>query len=189
MRAVEEGFNAVRFDFRGNGESDGEFIEQTLSSRIEDLKAVIEHFSPEKYVLFGSSFGGKVVLHASLELEPNAVIGRAPVTYGEIMEEYRSRVEDEGKFRHHPGATIDERFFEDFDTYSFSEVTGNLDAPVAIFQGSQDRKVRAKTALKAARELETDVMLQKFQGENHSFSEEAERRMQRQMFDWLESQK
>ena len=52
-QAAEAGFNAVRFDFRGNGESDGEFVEQTLSSRIKDLKSVIEHFNPSKYALFG----------------------------------------------------------------------------------------------------------------------------------------
>jgi len=43
-RIVEEGWNAVRFDFRGNGESDGEFIENGLSSKIMDLETVIEHF-------------------------------------------------------------------------------------------------------------------------------------------------
>jgi len=46
-RIVEEGWNAVRFDFRGNGESDGDFIDQNLSKKIEDLKSVINFFEPQ----------------------------------------------------------------------------------------------------------------------------------------------
>lgn len=186
QKAVEKGWNAVRFDFRGNNESDGDFIDQTLSSKIKDLKAVVEHFQPVKYIFFGSSFGGKVIFHASEDLEPAALIGRAPVTYNEIMDKYRSVVENKGEFTHHPGATIDMRFVKDLDTYSFKDVTGSLEFPVVIFHGAEDTTVHPEHSFRASQKLDTDVMLQKFQGENHSFSEEAESRMQEQMFDWLE---
>ncbi len=185
--AVENGFNAVRFDFRGNGESDGDFIEQTLSSKIEDLKAVVEHFSPESYVFFGSSFGGKVAFHASLEFEPEAVVGRAPVTYNSIMEKYRSVVDNKGEFTHHEGATIDQRFFDDFDTYSFDDVAETLSIPVAIFHGGADTTVHIENTWDAADALQTDVVVQKLEGEKHRFSEEAEQKMQEMMFDWLSS--
>lgn len=187
-KAVEEGWNAVRFDFRGNGESDGDFIDQSLSSRIEDLKAVVEHFAPEEYVVFGSSFGGKVALHFAAEHDPEAVIGRAPVTYNEIMEKYRSVVEEKGEFTHHPGATIDRRFYEDFDSYSFEEAASKIDVPVAIFHGSNDTTVHVENSEKAFSELEKDTMLQKFEGEKHSFSEEGERKMQEMIFKWLKVQ-
>ena len=39
-RAVESGYNAVRFDFRGCGDSDGSFVDQTLSDKLADLQAV-----------------------------------------------------------------------------------------------------------------------------------------------------
>ncbi|MFB6147679.1 MAG: alpha/beta hydrolase, partial [Candidatus Nanohaloarchaea archaeon] len=133
-KAVEEGWNAVRFDFRGNGESGGRFIEQTLSSKIQDLEAVVEHFEPSRYVLFGSSFGGKVVFHSDLDSE--ALVLKAPVTYSRIMDKFREVVEEKGEFQHHPGATIDGRFFEDFDRYSFGDV--EIEVPVAIFHGGED---------------------------------------------------
>lgn len=184
-KMVEEGWNAVRFDFRGNGESDGDFIDQGLSSKITDLKAVVEYFDPEKYVLFGSSFGGKVILHAATDLEPERVIGRAPVTYNQIMEKYRAVVDNKGEFTHHPGATIDQRFYEDFDKYSFDEVADKLDIPVAIFHGAKDTTVHPENSFKAAEALETDVMIQKLKGEKHSFSESAESYMINQMISWL----
>ncbi len=185
-RVSEEGWNAVRFDFRGNGNSSGDFIEQTLSSKIEDLKAVVDHFQPRRYVFFGSSFGGKVAFHASLDMEPEAVIGRAPVTYNEIMEKFRAAVEKKGEFTHHPGATVDHRFFDDFDRYNFCDVADKLDVPVAIFHGADDTTVHPEHSFTAAEELQTDIMLQKLKGEKHSFSEEAEKRMREQMLDWLD---
>lgn len=184
--AQEQGWNAVRFDFRGNGESDGDFIEQDLTSRIEDLKAMVEHFSPGEYALFGSSFGGKVVFHAAMELTPLALIGKAPVTYSEIMEKFKAVVEEKGRFEYIDGKPIDERFIEDLESYSFEDVTDNLDIPVAIFHGSADTTVHPEHSFRAAQELETEVMLQKFRGEKHKFSEEAEEKMRRHMFQWLD---
>lgn len=183
-RAVEEGFNAVRFDFRGNGESDGEFIDQTLSSKIKDLEAVIDHFDPEEYVVFGSSFGGKVALHHSKDSEAESTILRAPVTYNEIMEKYRSVVEEKGEFTHHEGATIDMRFFEDLDKHGFDQVK-DIQKPVAIFHGGSDSTVHIENSTEAVKEFETDVFLQKFEGEKHSFSDAAEENMLDLMFKWL----
>lgn len=185
-KMVKDGWNAVRFDFRGNGESDGEFIEQGLSSKINDLKAVVEHFDPENYVLFGSSFGGKVVFHSSMELKPEAVVGRAPVTYNQIMDKYKAIIEKKGKFTHHPGATIDKRFYEDLEKHEFEEVVNSLDKPVAIFHGADDTTVHPEHSFKAAESLETEVLLHKLKGENHSFSEDAENRFMDLLSNWLE---
>ena len=186
-KAVEEGWNAVRFDFRGNGESDGDFIDQSLSSKIKDLEAAVNYFEPDSYVVFGSSFGGKVVFHFTAENDPEAVIGRAPVTYNSIMEKYRSVIEEKGEFTHHPGATIDERFYDDLDTYSFKECAERIDVPVAIFHGAADSTVHIENSIEAFGELGTDTMLQKFKGEKHSFSEKADQKMQKMIFNWLET--
>lgn len=185
-RAVEEGFNAVRLDFRGNGESDGEFIDQNLSSRIDDLEAVINFMEPEKIVLFGMSFGGKVVFHATQRIDVRAVIAKSPVTYNSIMDKFREVVKEKGEYTHFGDKTIDQRFFDDFDSYSFSDVARSIDAPVAIFHGGADTTVHFENSTEAAEELDTDVLLQKFKGENHKMSDEAERKLRDTMFSWLE---
>ncbi|ADB63774.1 alpha/beta hydrolase fold protein (plasmid) [Haloterrigena turkmenica DSM 5511] len=95
-RAVEHGYNAVRFDFRGCGASDGRFVDQTLSDKLADLHAVLEYVAPPSIVLFGSSFGGKVAFHAAVDDERvEAVATRAPVTYNRAFDEYRAIVERE----------------------------------------------------------------------------------------------
>ncbi|MFB6204137.1 MAG: alpha/beta hydrolase family protein [Candidatus Nanohaloarchaea archaeon] len=186
--AVENGFNPVILDFRGNGESSGEFIDQDLSSRIKDLKAVIKHFDPERYVLFGTSFGGKVALHAAPELEPEAVIGKAPVTYNRIMDKFRAAVEEKGEFEYIDGKPIDQRFFDDLDSQPFEAVVGEIDAPVAIFHGGADTTVHPEHSLKTVKNLEGETLFHRLEGEEHSFTEKGKERMLSLMFDWLSPQ-
>lgn len=185
-RAVEEGYNAVRFDFRGNGESDGDFIDQSLSSRIADLEACMNFFEPEKIYLFGMSFGGKVVLHATEDLEVEALVLKSPVTYNSIMDKFREVVEEKGTYTHFGDKTIDERFFEDFDTYSFEEVTSGLDLPVAVFHGGADTTVHFENSAEAVKAFETEALLYKLEGEGHSMSDGGEKKLKDMMFAWLD---
>ncbi|WP_414837627.1 alpha/beta hydrolase family protein [Candidatus Nanosalina sp. VS9-1] len=186
-RASEEGFNAVRFDFRGNGESDGEFIDQSLSSRIADLEACIDFFGPERIFLWGMSFGGKVVLHANERFDVEALILKSPVLFNNEMEKFRSVVDEKGTYTHFGDKTIDERFFEDFDSYSFEEACEYVDMPVIIFHGGDDSTVHFESSADAVKEFDTEVLLRKFEGEEHSMSDDAEEKLLDEMFYWLEN--
>jgi pimeloyl-ACP methyl ester carboxylesterase len=186
LRAVDEGYNAVRFDFRGCGDSSGEFVDQTLGSRLDDLRAVLDYFERDTYVVFGSSFGAKVAFHAAVADDRiRAVAGRAPVTDNRAFDDVRAVVEREGVYRYDTGQTIDRRFFDDLDRYPFDRVTATLDIPVALFHGGADQHVPLSDSLDAAADFETSVLLQTFPTEGHRFSESAETRLRRQLFDWL----
>ena len=186
--AVEAGYDAVRFDFRGRGDSTGAFRESTLTTRIEDLRAVLERFDPPSYALFGSSFGAKTAFHAATAASRlEALIARSPATYNRAFEEYRGIVEREGELRYDDGDAIDSRFFEDFDDYPFESVVGRLDVPVAVFHGTADASVPITDSFEAAAALDTDVSLTKYTGEGHRFSEPAEARLRRQAFGWLDT--
>lgn len=186
QRAVEAGYHAVRFDFRGSGESDRAFVDATLSTRIADLRAVLDHFEPDSCAMFGSSFGAKVALHHAIsDHRVEAVVGRAPVTYNRAFGDYRELVAEAGTLRIDDDHAVDEAFFEDFDRYDFDDVATAIDVPVALFHGTDDASVPVADSLDAAAALETDVLLQKYRGEGHIFSETAEGRLLRQTFDWL----
>ena len=184
-RVSEEEFNAVRLTFRGNGKSDGEFIEQDLSSRIKDLKTAIEYFQPERIILFGMSFGGKVVLHAAEDLEVESIIFKSPVLLNSEMDKFREVVEEKGIYTHFEDKTIDERFFEDFDTHSFDEAVEELDMSVVIFQGGDDSTVKFERTAEAVKDMDTEVMLRKFEGETHFTSDKAEEKLLDEMMWWL----
>ncbi|MEF8808148.1 alpha/beta hydrolase family protein [Natronomonas sp.] len=185
-RAVVEGYNAIRFDFRGCGESDGAFIDQNLSTRIADLQAVVDYFEVPSYTVFGSSFGGKTAFHAAVDDDRiEAIITRAPVTYNRAFAPAREAVDSAGVYQYDEDYAIDERFFEDFDTYAFADVTECLDVPVAVFHGREDASVPLSDSLEAVGELAADAFLQAYRGEGHRFSESAEDRLREQTFDWL----
>lgn len=171
-RAVAEGFQAVRFDHRGCGESDRGFGDQTLETRLADLRAVLEYFDPPRCVLFGSSFGGRVALQTAVGDDRVVAVGtRAPLTHPDPFEEYRS--------------AASEAFFAAFDRHPFAEVADELDVPVAIFHGRADETVDPAGSLDAAAALDSDILLQQYAGEDHSFSRAAESQMREQLFDWL----
>lgn len=183
----EAGWNSVRLDFRGNGESDGDFIDQDLSSRIRDLKAVIEHFRPEKSVLFGTSFGGKVVFHTAIQREVDGVVGKMPVTYNRTMSKFEAVIDEKGEFEYIDGKPIDERFIEDLNNYSFSDVEENLDVPVLISHGAADQTVHIENSVEAFENLDVDVEFQKLKEVKHSYTDEAKEKMNQAVKAWLEN--
>ncbi|XP_009149895.1 uncharacterized protein LOC103873226 [Brassica rapa] len=61
----KEGISAFRFDFSGNGESEGSFYYGNYNHEADDLRSVIQHFSDINRVvpiILGHSKGGDVVL-------------------------------------------------------------------------------------------------------------------------------
>jgi alpha-beta hydrolase superfamily lysophospholipase len=60
----KQGYNLLRFDFRGCGKSIGDFYQSTLTNRLNDLRDVLlylrDHYSNPCIGLFGSSLGGVV---------------------------------------------------------------------------------------------------------------------------------
>lgn len=69
---AERGIGVLRIDFRGLGESEGDFKEATLSSNVADLVAAAEFLKTSQQapaLLVGHSFGGPAVIRAAARLE------------------------------------------------------------------------------------------------------------------------
>ncbi|WP_436901517.1 alpha/beta hydrolase family protein [Halovenus halobia] len=178
-RAVAAGYDAVRFDFRGCGESDRSFGEQTLSTRIADLRAVLSAFEYPTVALFGSSFGASVAFHVGATEDIDAIAARAPVTYTRAFDRYRS---DAGS----PVVGPDDSFFTDLDAHPFEPTATEITVPVAIFHGREDESVPVTDSLDAAAVLSTDTTLELYAEEGHRFSETAEQRLCERLFPWLD---
>lgn len=181
LELKDKGLNVVTFSFRGNGDSSGRFINQDLSTRIEDLKTVVNHFDPENFVLFGTSFGAKVALHSTDGLNPEVLVLKSPVTFNRTMQSIRNAVEEKGEFEFIDGKPIDMSFFRDLDRYNFKDVASDIEASVIIFHGADDTTVHVENSLDAVKLMDTDVFLKKLEGEKHSFSEEAKKSMMETM--------
>ncbi|CAI0399633.1 unnamed protein product [Linum tenue] len=102
----KEGITAFRFDFSGNGESEGSFAFGNYKKEVDDLRSVVEHFAAENRVvtvMLGHSRGGGVVLlYASKFHSIRAVVntsGRYDLKSGikeRLGEDFLERIKREG---------------------------------------------------------------------------------------------
>ncbi|KAF9616970.1 hypothetical protein IFM89_033040 [Coptis chinensis] len=103
---VKQGISAFRFDFAGNGESDGSFQYGNYRREADDLRAVVLHFSGAKHVIqaiVGHSKGGNVVLlYASQYRDVKVVVnisGRFNLVRGiegRLGKDFMKRIENDG---------------------------------------------------------------------------------------------
>ncbi|MFA6915775.1 MAG: alpha/beta fold hydrolase [Parachlamydiales bacterium] len=78
---AENGIACMRFDYRGCGDSEGEFSQVTLSSQVEDAIAAshfLQHYpgiDNTRLGIFGRSFGGLIAVHAAAKTKAFCSIG------------------------------------------------------------------------------------------------------------------
>nr|WP_281169024.1 alpha/beta hydrolase [Fulvivirga imtechensis] len=95
---AKRGFHALRFDYKGTGDSSGDFCELTINQSLEDIHLVIEQFRQSfdisRIVLFGVRFGATLAIMYSKLAPVDALILWNPILDGssyikEINESYR----------------------------------------------------------------------------------------------------
>jgi len=87
---VAEGIGVLRFDFRGSGDSDGEFEQMTIRSQIADAQEAVRFLARHKRInskrlaLVGFSLGGTIAAHlvAREKQRVKALVLIAPVAEG-----------------------------------------------------------------------------------------------------------
>ncbi|CAI8606099.1 unnamed protein product [Vicia faba] len=102
----KHGITAFRFDFAGNGESEGSFQYGNYYREVEDLRAIVQHFREENYVItaiVGHSKGGNVaLLYASKYKDIHTVVnisGRFNLARGmesRLGENFIQRIKQDG---------------------------------------------------------------------------------------------
>lgn len=148
----------LRFDFRGSGESDGDFTDYTFFTEIEDAKVIIKEAyrlnNNRKIVLLGFSMGGAVASRVSLEMKDylTKLVLLSPA--GNMPELIHKRflshkINQDGNIDmggYYMNIAMDQAF-EGFDMYKDIET---FDLPVLILQGSNDQSVPPSYSLKYA---------------------------------------
>jgi len=145
----ENGFAFLRFDHRGCGRSEGDFVTDTsLSKRVQDMLQAIDYtvnlnFTALQIFLFGSSLGGSTCISAWSRLANKgltpwgAILCAAPVnslTIGQIPLNGNER---------RPALPLS--FFEDNLLFDLTDKLPDLHNTL-IFHGDQDRTVPVENA-------------------------------------------
>ncbi|MEM1553924.1 MAG: alpha/beta hydrolase [Thermoproteota archaeon] len=181
-RASKEGFVAVRFDFRGSGESDGEFEDTTISSEVSDLNAILNFIVERKEVvkekigLVGLSLGGVVsIITASRNPIVKSVCTWSSPAYfrpppkssflGDLSQLEKGYLDLPSGYR------IKRSFFEDAQKYDVLDSCAKISPrPLLIIHGSNDNIApvdHAQALYERAGEPKKIVIIE---GADHSFN-------------------
>jgi len=185
---AKAGFLALRFDFSGNGQSEGDFAASTYSKYIGDMKSAM-NFLAEKGMswigLAGHSMGAAVAVLTCAEMqEAKAVCAmsgrlsglnlRVFFTQSQIEElEQTGKISFVSRGR---SLVISKEFFADAGKYDIPKQIATLHSPLLIVHGEKDEIIHVKEAHKASKIKPSGITLAVIPGADHMFSEEAHRR-------------
>lgn len=182
--AEAEGRAFLRFDYSGNGRSDGAFTDGTISAWLADTLATLDAKTDGPLILVGSSMGGWIALLAA-RARPERVralmlIAPAPdftqrLMWPELPEEARHAIMETGHWDR-PSAygeptPITRALIEDGRDHLLMGARIPFDGPVRILHGQRDPDVPWRLSLELAERLTSaDVRITFVKGGDHRLS-------------------
>lgn len=202
---VERGIATFRFDFFGQGDSEGPFERITTTAAIAQARAALDLMESRGYRrlgLMGSSFGGLIAtLVAASEPVPrgiplSALALKCPaLDFPEILRlEFGEAGMDRWKRMNViPNLTggsdpfpLRFAFYEDCLRYDAYKAAESIRAPVLIVQGDRDESVPLHQSRRLFDAIRTEERLELVSGADHRFSTPEDfQTMTRLLADWL----
>lgn len=160
-QAKQRGQEFVRFDYRGHGQSDGEFEEGTIGAWAEDAMDILDHIVTDDVILVGSSMGGWVSLLLLLN-RTQRVLGMVGIAAApdftkdieaELSSEQKDVIEKDGRLEV-PNDYDDNPYvftkalLDDGALNCVLNKEQTVSRPMTLLQGKQDADVPWQKALK-----------------------------------------
>jgi dipeptidyl aminopeptidase/acylaminoacyl peptidase len=180
----KNGFAVLRFDFRGSGDSEGDFEGQTIATEIEDLDAAlnflgsVKNINHNKVGLVGHSRGGVIgILKTADDKKVRCLVTWASVgihmeiwTRDEIKE-----VEKKG-YVYREGFRITKKLWKEDQNYDIIDAMKKIKVPFQIIHGNKDETVPYSHAMKLFKNANEPKELVTVYGADHTFTNEMHRK-------------
>ncbi|GAK34904.1 alpha/beta hydrolase [Iodidimonas nitroreducens] len=179
----------IRFDYRGHGQSSGQFHMSTLSDWLADSLFVIDELSTGPQILIGSSMGGWLALLAALA-RPQRICGLillapAPdftekLMWDHFSEETRRQIMEQGHYAqpsaYDPEPTLITRnLIEDGRKHLLLDKPIDLAIPIRLIHGDRDPDVPWQHSITLMDRLTSDdVVLHLIKNGDHRLSSPAD---------------
>jgi alpha/beta superfamily hydrolase len=179
------GIGCLRVDFKGLGESEGEFVKNTLSSNVDDLVAAAEFLAKEfsaPGLAVGHSFGGTAAVRAGRRIEscravavvnspsdPKRITTYFPDRLAEIREKGSAIVNIAGR-----PFPIGRPFLEDLEKDDADGALANLGKPLLVCHSPVDEVVPTEQGLKSFQGAKFPKSFLSLAGADHFLSQRAD---------------
>lgn len=181
---AEQGLGFLRFDYRGHGQSDGEFLDFGIGDWMEDAERVVGATTQGEIILIGSSMGGWIAVKFArdhgAQVRGLITIAAAPDFSEEHFWNNFSEAEKDqirrGEFVERPSGyeepyRISPKLIEQGRENLIFDQALSLSMPIRMFQGLEDQSVSSETAVRLAQHAKCDDLSLKFvKNADHSFS-------------------
>ncbi|KAL9179840.1 hypothetical protein ACHAXT_007810 [Thalassiosira profunda] len=183
QHAAANGVGCLRFDYRGHGNSSGDFVDCTMHDWMEDAETMLDVANPPnakeeaKVVLVGSSLGAWIAVNLALK-RPGSIAGIVGIgsafdftrhTFDNLTTEEKA-VLSQREDGANPAVDISSPYLD--DPYPFSQALWesgksyllssrraskeiSLSCPVRLLHGSEDKVIHSSLVMEAAEALRT----------------------------------
>lgn len=177
-----EGFVAIRYDHRGCGESEGKIEDTTVSGRLKDLESIARFARRHPRIngtigLLGSSMGGYISLLSAARDHSFKALSVWATPF-----ELRGKKKN---FKKDVYPLLKDSFYEDLNRYNLVDVLGKI-INCLVLHGQNDELVPVWNGRKIHENLAEPKRLEVFQGGDHRFIDEQNRKQAIQLsVEWL----
>jgi pimeloyl-ACP methyl ester carboxylesterase len=175
----KQDISLLRFDYRGHGQSSGDFKDGTIGAWFDDVLAVLCQLTEGPQIVVGSSMGGwlALMLGVGKPTRVKALIGIAAapdftedLMWQRLSPAQRARLQPDGVIQDgHAPVTL--RLIEEARKHLLLRASINVTCPVRLLQGMRDEEVPWQHALRIAEKIvHDDVRLTLIKDGDHRLS-------------------
>ncbi|TAE78236.1 MAG: alpha/beta fold hydrolase [Verrucomicrobia bacterium] len=186
------GWPCLRISYSGNGASEGDFREATITKESGDLRAILDALPPNLKIAYaGHSMGGAVGLTTAADDERIRVLVSLAgmVRTDDFCErEFGSVSPDKGCMWEDPEFPLSQHFVDDLtSTGDLFDEAARVSAPWLLIHGTEDDVVLIEDSRDAYDTAEEPKRLVEIRGAGHSFDENSYPQVVAEVADWLDA--
>ena len=182
------GFMALRFDFSGNGQSEGDFAESSYTKHIAEMKTAIDFIAgkgADKIALAGHSMGATIALLTAAQLPSCKAVCSLAGRLSSTNASYFLNAHQTEELNQTGQISFTSRgrslqllkdFFADAEHYDLPKQIAALKCKLLIVHGDHDEIVSVEEAYFAHKLNPADIDLAIIPGADHMFIQENHRR-------------
>ena len=186
------GIPTIRFSFSGNGNSDGEFTQSTISKEIGDLASVLDVLDNHTICYVGHSMGGAVgVLSASQDNRIKLLVSLAGMvgTKAFAQREFGDVTPDKGFMWDEPTCPLSQAYMDDLTQINtVVDCASKISVPWLLVHGTEDDVVPIEDSQKIYAQANEPKELFTIEDANHVFSDDSLNPMVEKVVDWIRDQ-